>query len=209
MFDDVEDLLSFEVLRASGKNIRLHGNRFLQVDLTDDGSERVHVWHEGLLPLAQRTPAPIHDHVFSFRSTVLAGTLVNCEFKVDRAHFSGWRPKISDGRYYHVYAGVRRYEQDTQLVRADEGIYLAQSMGALVHVRHAEYAVPARAFHASVAVGYAITHFRREPGGEGQPYVLVPIGLTPDNEFNRYDLGSEPLWTIVRRIYRQLPECTV
>lgn len=200
-----ESLLDFLVLRSRGRNIRVHGNRFLQIDLDDRSLERVHVWHEGLLPLAQRAPSPIHDHVFSFRSTVLAGTLVNCEFKVDNTYFGD--SKIRDGRFYHLYEGRRRHEQDTQLVRVDEGTYLAQSMGALVHARHAEYAVPARAFHASVAVGYAITHFRREPNGEGQPYVLVPVGLEPDNEFNRYQHGGR-LWDVVREIYRQLPECT-
>lgn len=201
---DAENLLSFKALYARGRNIRLHGNRFLQIDLTDDSSERVHLWHEGLLPLAQRAPAPIHDHIFSFRSTVLAGALANCEFKVDRVEHSASRNK-GVGRY-HVYAGVRRHAQDTQLVRADDHEYLAQPMGALVHARHAEYAVPARAFHASVAVGYAITHFTRGAARGGQPYVLVPVGLEPDNEFNRYHHGGR-LWDIVREIYRQLPEC--
>lgn len=205
----VENLLDFRVLRSRGRNIRLHGNRFIQIDLDDRSLECVHVWHEGLLPLAQRTPSPIHDHVFEFRSTVLAGTLVNCEFKVDRVHFSGWRPMAADGRYYHVYAGVRRHEQDTQLVRADDHEYLVQSMGALVYARQAEYAMPARMFHASVAVGYAITHFRRGAAEQGgQPYVLVPIGLQPDNEFDRYH-HREVLWGKVREIYHQLSECRV
>src|SRR5690606_12254802 len=74
-------------LRRHGQNIRVHGNRFIQIDLEGPGpqyrwgDERVHIWSD-LVPLAQRYGTPIHDHVFGFHSRILAGTLIDIRYKV-------------------------------------------------------------------------------------------------------------------------------
>ncbi len=78
--------MTFENLRDVGKNIRVHGNGFIQIDISS--LTRVHVFGHPLIP-RQLTPTPIHDHRFGFHSMVLAGCLVNVDWKfhnVGRPH---------------------------------------------------------------------------------------------------------------------------
>ena len=52
-------------LKERGISPRVHGNGFIQVDLTHD--TRLHVWGDKRIP-RQNTYTPIHDHVFGFKS---------------------------------------------------------------------------------------------------------------------------------------------
>ncbi len=62
---------------AQGKVPRVHGNGFIQLDLTD--RTRLHVWHPSVP--RQKVATQIHDHVFSFESCCIVGRLINVVYK--------------------------------------------------------------------------------------------------------------------------------
>ena len=57
------------------QRITLHGLGFIQLQL--EGGQRLHVWHPSLPRRKCYEESFIHDHRFSFESTVLVGSLVN------------------------------------------------------------------------------------------------------------------------------------
>jgi hypothetical protein len=60
-------MINTAVLKERGVRPRVHGNGFIQVDLTAD--TRLHVWGDKRIP-RQNVYTPIHDHVFGFESTI-------------------------------------------------------------------------------------------------------------------------------------------
>lgn len=72
-------LASLILARWSTLNWRRHGIGALQAYLAEgDGAEtRVHVWHPGMIRSGIRDHGDIHDHRFSFVSTVLVGEILN------------------------------------------------------------------------------------------------------------------------------------
>lgn len=191
------DLLKIDELRRQGSNIRLHGNRFIQIDLPGD-MNRVHVWSD-IIPVAQRRNSQWHDHTFGFRSEILAGTLINTVYA------------IFAGASYQPWRAVPRGEgADTQLIRAGNCCDLVPCDPELYHAAGefgGIYTVPPGTVHATSYIGFAVTHMVKLTGrrftGEG-PFVYCPIGYEPDNDFNRYKYPAEQLWEIVAEVLKQV-----
>jgi hypothetical protein len=181
-------------LRANGKNLRVHGNRFIQIDLTENqgvGGERLHVWSDHV-PLAQDYPTWIHDHVFGFHSRILAGTLIDVRYKT-----AAWVGKDADVLTYDVCQAMPRHGSDTALRGTGEQV-VVEVMSAQALPAGRGYMIAPREFHASSYVGYAITRIKKTATVDGVlPRVLCPTGANPDNEFERYRYAPEALWAIV------------
>lgn len=180
---------------------RVHGNGFIQLDLgTDEQAEfpgdiRMHVWGDPRIP-KQDTPSTIHDHIFSFESTIIVGKL--CNLTYDATYVSGSHPMAN----YKVYEAFVREGQDTGLEFVDRYMYaLPQSFEIICAEPGYEkiYHMAAGEYHESIADRPAITIMQKvgKPRTDIKPHVLVPLGKEPNNEFRRNGFDEKLLWNII------------
>lgn len=174
------------------KPARVHGNGFIQIDLNEDGSRRLHVWDE-TVP-RQETATPVHDHVFAMRSSVLCGKLLHTELDALSP-----RPHDTARSLYQVHT-ARQEEgtQNTTLQPTGEVVRLRQRIRKAL-LPGQTYEFPAGEFHTSGHRGLTATVMEKvdAPDGYGRPRVLVPLLGQPDNEFHRDGHDQEVLWLLV------------
>ena len=101
-------MINLEAVRASGSRPRVHGNGFIQLDLTE--RSRLHVWGDPRIP-RQKVSTPIHDHVFGFTSTIIVGRLINVIYDVELRRFGD----------FNIFTPEIREGEDTVLHRAKMG----------------------------------------------------------------------------------------
>ena len=186
---------------------RVHENGFLQIDL--DQRRRLHVWGHPEIP-RQRTWHPIHDHVFSFTSTVIVGRVVNVVY----------RPKEHPvGRYemWQAQPPRRVGSQDTKLALVPtkdpahgKRYDLVAEHVDVVHAGES-YSMKRFDFHETVPVEPSITVMEKDgntlaerPTGH-RPYVAVPVGVEPDNAFDRDSYSRDFLMRIFMEVWDRLP----
>jgi hypothetical protein len=173
--------------RDQGARPRVHGNGFVQLDLTPQ--RRLHIWGDPRIP-RQSVPSTIHDHTFSFRSVVYRGQLVHRVIAL-----------YSDEKgAYSMYYAVTNRGEDTRLVRTRE------RYDAIITAEHlltagSTYKFRAGEFHETVAPWLCVTVIDKDgptlsQGGKN-PNVLVPYGLEPDNTFDRYQTQADLLWQVI------------
>jgi hypothetical protein len=178
-----------EALGAKERGVtpRVHGNGFVQLDLTT--TRRLHVWGDPRVP-RQQVPSTIHDHTFSFRSVVYRGQLVHRVIGL-----------YSDAKgAYSMYYAVTNHGEDTRLVKTRE------RYDAIITAEHllsegSSYSFRAGEFHETVAPWLCVTVIDKDgptlsQGGKN-PNVLVPYGLEPDNTFDRYQTRADLLWQVI------------
>lgn len=186
--------LDFDYVRRAGRNIRIHGNGFIQIDLLDRPDQRIHVFgHPDIL--RQSSPTPVHDHRFGFVSKILSGCLVNVDWQAcDPAKGQPATHMVC------TYEAPEPGSEDTKLVVHTDRLLALRKVGAAVHVAGGEYTVHAGRFHETFANEATITHMTKTHTlAAFQPRVLCRVGQQPDNGFNRYEMVSLPkLWEIVR-----------
>lgn len=190
--------MSFPEIPA-GAVPRVHGNGFIQVDLNDGGTKRLHVWHRDIP--RQVTATPIHDHVFNMRSTVLLGTLIHDELRV--------RELVTnpENGTHRIYRAVQEEgTQNTTLV-PDEGTVVLDVVQHLVLGAGSLYTFPAFKLHTSDHRGLTATVMEKLPApraraesGYGRPRVLVPVGAEPDNDFKRDGFNPDMLWPFIAAV---------
>jgi hypothetical protein len=187
------EIPSYTQVYESGAVPRVHGNGFIQVDLNNEGTRRLHVWHENLP--RQKVATPIHDHVFDMQSTVILGTLIHEEFT--------WR-RHPDGDFLFYQARREEGTQNTTLQPAlplSSGtvpVFIKRTQ-RLVMLPGSTYFFPSGRLHLSDHVGLTATIMEKinSPSGYGSPRVLVPVGQEPDNEFHRDAHDVDMLWRYV------------
>lgn len=159
--------------------LSFHPNGFLQVD--GGLNTRLHVW-SGDVP-RQKVPTLIHNHRFSFTSKVLHGTIINIRYRVhidlERGAFTLYRPE--SGRY------TERDGRYTQLVPTKSGARVRAIVDSVEILKAGdEYKMEAGEYHESRPLGLAVTWMTKVvPNVLATPFVLVPYGVEPDNEFQR------------------------
>jgi len=72
-------MINLKKVRADGGRPRVHGNGFVQLDLTE--RSRLHIWGDPRIP-KQKVATPIHDHVFGFESTIIVGRVISLTYAV-------------------------------------------------------------------------------------------------------------------------------
>lgn len=176
-------------LAESGREPRVHGNGFVQLDLNDEGTQRLRVWDDDVP--RQATYTGVHDHVFSMRSRVLVGTLIHTEYD--------YYPAIPGS--HEVYRARReKGTQNTTLVPEGLSVVL-ETKQKLVLGAGSIYTFPAHKLHESTPRGLTATLMEKfqAPVDYGSPMVLVMNGYQPDNEFQRDGFDPEFLWSIIAR----------
>lgn len=170
-----------------GARPRVHGNGFVQLDLTD--RRRLHVWGDPRVP-RQSMPSTIHDHTFSFSSRVYVGQLVHREIDIEH----------NDDGAYQLYRAVTNHGEDTRLVNSKSRYDVLITREYLLRSGDT-YQFAAREFHETVAPWLCVTVIDKDgptlSQGGPNPNVLVPFGLEPDNTFDRYQTSPELLWQVV------------
>lgn len=179
-----------EELREQGRKPRVHGNGFIQLDLNDSGTRRLHVWHEDIP--RQVVATPIHDHVFDMRSTVLTGTLIHEELR-PRDHYFGT---------HKIYTARQEGGTQNTILVAAPGLVSLDVVQRLVLGAGSIYTFPALKLHTSDHVGLTATVMEKikAPKGYGRPRVLVQVGTEPDNDFHRDGFDPETLWPYIEKV---------
>lgn len=179
-------------LRASGRRPRVHGNGFLQLDL--DPGRRLHVWGHPAVP-RQEVSTAIHNHRFNFESTILVGRVFNLVYTAEVVH--------GDAITHSAYKPVTRDGEDTELVPCS----VPCGAGLKVYLNHVQVLNPGQTYMMMGSVFHETTSDRPSAtvmtklGSCPQvevPWVLVPAGMTPDNEFHRDRVMSEvDMWSVL------------
>lgn len=173
---------------------RVHGNGFIQFDLSD--TVRLHVWGHPAIP-RQKTDTPIHNHRFAFHSIILKGMLTDVRYQPYRDE---------DDWTHFPYEARARQGEDTVLVPCNTtcGVRMVASKntytpGQSYHMKEGE-------IHESIPHGLTVTIISKTGPSLAQggpiPLVYVPVGIKPDNAFNRYSFPAEDLWTIIHEAIR-------
>lgn len=187
--EPVIDSLKIEIesAHARGSRPRVHGNGFIQLDLTPQ--RRLHIWGDPRIP-RQVIPSTIHDHTFSFRSVVYVGQLVHREI-VLYPHARG---------AYEMYYAVTNHGEDTRLVKTATRYNAVITAERLLRVGDT-YTFEARKFHETLSPWLCVTVIDKDgptlSQGGPNPNVLVPYGLEPDNTFDRYQAKPDLLWQVI------------
>lgn len=183
----IQDLIrEVEALRHVARP-RVHGNGFIQLDLTR--RRRLHVWGDPRIP-RQSIPSTIHDHTFSFTSVVFGGQLVHrCIDLIEDPNGA-----------YEMYQAVCNHGEDTRLVKSSSRFNATVTAEHLLRIGET-YQFEARRFHETIAPWLCVTVIDKDgptlAQGGPNPNVLVPTGWQPDNTFDRYQVAAEHLWKII------------
>lgn len=186
-------------LRADNKVPRVHPNGFIQVDINK--AQRLHCWSP-LNPYRQKTYHPIHNHIFNFVSEVIVGRLINVDYGV------AFPPEDFDqiGTFHDAWEVKVIEGEETQLIKQDGPPMIVVPCNMACIQRGQKYEVQKFEFHESLAPVPAITimtkyglgpdDMKAGPNSQGAT-VLVPCGVTPDNDFLRSEVDTDLLWEII------------
>jgi hypothetical protein len=196
--------LEYHKLRASGHVPRVHPNGFVQLDLVKPGpatQRRLHIWPDTTKYKlkTQTTTHKIHDHRFDMHSKVILGALSD-----ERYIFI---PKVTTIVSTHeLYIANYRTRHDTQLLSA--GVFGVPRMTLQKFVRKGQdYQLAFGIFHDSVPMELPTATIMEtsNPRNDVAVRVLIPMGVKPDNDFNRHTSNSESLlWEIIEEVCASL-----
>lgn len=172
------------------EQISLHGLGFIQVKLP--ANRRLHVWHPDIPRRACFEHSPIHNHRFSFRSTVLVGTQVNrrynvIEFSPDNAIAS--HDRISHDGPRSPAGGRESFVAGSAVVDAlpDEHYGPGES-----------YEMPIAQYHETPNSGVVVTLMEKLIESiDFHASTLIERGHTFDQGFNRFQWTEMKLWGVV------------
>lgn len=188
--------LDIDWLKNNTKNIRLHGNKFIQLDIDGSDKDRIHIWSDQL-PVAQTYSTQIHNHNFKFKSTILSGHLIEAQYN----HFDSI--VFTNCETYYAWEARHIDYQNTDLHNTGKKYYV-NVFKTYSYLKGDSYERINLGYHATTCIGHAITHMEKfGPVSESNhhlPRVLVPEGKEPDNVFSRYKFSEEYLWALVGQI---------
>jgi hypothetical protein len=152
---------------------RIHPNGYIQVDI--DQVTRLHVWPPA--PIQQHpSVSPIHNHSFSFTSTVIFGRLTDISYLV----FDEEQARAQ----YRVYTTEQANAIDTRLLGTPRYVTAIESR-RIRHQAGETYSRSAREFHESSAGGLTATILTKTEMIGTPPAILVPAFVAPDEEYRR------------------------
>jgi hypothetical protein len=178
----------------TAETISLHGLGFIQVKLP--GNQRLHVWHPDLPRRSCYAHSAVHNHRFSFISTVLAGVQVNRRYHVG-ADLNGSHDRISHDGPRSPKGGRLSYVDG----RVDVEPLPDESYGP-----GQQYFMPELQFHETPNTGIVVTVMRKLSEGTVHASSLITHGHTFDQDFDRFQLSPDELWQFVIRAMQEAGE---
>ncbi len=167
---------------ATGRPI-VHGNGFIQVPMPDGC--RVHVWHPDCPK--QNVYTGVHDHRFSFKSTIVRGRLLNRRWTA------------CTGQVYKVMrTGVAEDDENPLSLYDTDGRCSLRDGRDEAHSEGDEYRFEMYHLHEIIPVTpIVVTYMRKIMVGTPGPAVLCLIGQEPDNAFRRDARPAHALWRLI------------
>lgn len=172
----------------TAETISLHGLGFIQVKLP--ANRRLHVWHPDLPRRKCYHYSSVHNHRFSFRSTVLIGTQVNRRWGVEIAH-----PDENANDRLISHNGPR----------SDKGGRLSREVAHChLHLLGTErwrpgesYLMEQLAYHDTPNDGIVVTLMEKLTEGGIHACTVIHRDATFDQDFDRFQLPPDRLWQFV------------
>ena len=183
-------------------DVRIHGNGFLQAELTD--GRKMHVWERDC-PVKQDVSTQIHDHTSSFTSEIIMGMLWNIEYTILPVCFES-NVLFPDRPQFKVYEARVRHDKDTGLYDTGERVITSPTYRNMFFNAGSSYDFPRGQYHSTEPIGeYVVTFVTRRDDDNGEsPRILVPEGQEPDNDFDRYAHHDYAI-DLYQRIKRLIP----
>ena len=170
----------------TAEQISLHGLGFIQIKL--EGNQRLHVWHPDLPRRACFAHSAIHNHRFSFRSTVLVGVQVNRRYKVAPArHVGATHDLISHDGPRSPQGGRLSYIA---------GQVSAAALPGESYMAGCTYEMPRLEYHETPNSGVVVTLMQKLEEGKVHASSLIECGHEFDQGFDRFQLPPDRLWAI-------------
>ncbi len=190
-------MIDLKAVREAGSKPRVHGNGFIQLDLTE--RSRLHIWGDPRIP-KQAVATPIHDHVFGFESTIIVGRVISLTYHVtphEHGDFRVYIPKVREG-------------EDTILMPTDMTVVIKPAHVDTTNWNSAtpKYTFPIFTFHEMLIPEPSATIMIKDgptlaQGAKASPRVLCPVDKVPDNVFTRYDADEDLLWRIIEETLKR------
>lgn len=173
--------------------ISLHGLGFLQIKLP--ANRRMHIWHPDLPRRSCFAHSAIHNHRFSFRSTVLIGEQVNRRYNVVEAmaHHASHARISHDGP---------RSEKGGRLSYVASYV-VAQPMPDEIYGPGQSYEMPALQYHETPNSGIVVTLMEKLVEGEIHASSLIEQPHEFDQSFDRFQMSDADMWDIAMSALRQ------
>ena len=172
------------------ETISLHGLGFIQLIL--GGNQRMHVWHPELPRRKCFDWSAIHNHRFSFDSTVLKGvqrnTRIDIELTKEGSHqvISHNGPRSGrGGRISYPVAECNIYRRETEEYTAGQ-----------------TYHMPAYEYHYTPCEGIVITLMKKLDEGQIHANSICVKGIDFDYDFDRFQLSPDQLFDFVVDAFR-------
>lgn len=192
------------VFEEGGGNPRVHPNGFIQLDLEpvpeswhashqrghSGASRRLHIWNPVGIDLPrQHTHNEVHDHVFDMHSLIMYGCLTQ--------HLFGLEIGTDEPATHEMYRAVYEKNSDSRLMSI--GIVgVLDRYQSFTIMDGQSYTQPAFTFHDSAPSGLVVTVMTKQTIHDGEAHVLCPIGVEPDNDFDRASAASsKELWSAI------------
>lgn len=176
----------FDDILRDGRNIRVHPNGFIQIDLPEN--LRVHVWHNHLKQ-PERVSTGIHDHVYGFRSLILAGELLHSWYRI--------KPVV--GGEFTIYEAHKTDREDSELKLVLSEHELSKIRSSTMHAGQ-WYTIDPLEFHLVDATLCAtvIETFGAIPDAKAR--VVFHNTSEPLKNFSRYQYDPGQLWELVEDV---------
>lgn len=177
---------------------RVHPNGFIQLNLDVTGNLRLHVWPDDDRVSGQDSDHPIHDHIFDMHSIVLCGGLIQ------RVYTATLTPKALAGHFYFTHEiHIANYSKAHESTLDPTGVKVNLDPPEDKQIcARAEYVQGAGTFHESIPAEGQLTAtlMHKYNVYQGIPRILVPIGISVDNDFVREEAyDDELLWEYIER----------
>lgn len=183
--------LTLENITFYGKNLRVHGNAFLQLDLPND--QRLHIWPEERLE-TQKVYTGIHNHRFSFVSKILLGRLTHIEYDV----------QPSDNGSYHLYKTIRTKDGES-LAQASASRFKLTGRREFRLAQGSYYEFSWNEFHESYGTGLTATLMEKTAVNEDiDVLTLCPWDKEPDLEYDWFSFNDDYLWDIIKGVFDKI-----
>ena len=184
MFDGLRRLADTDYT-PTADTISCHGLGFLQLKLM--GNQRLHVWHPALPRRKCFDHSAIHNHRFSFRSTVLIGVQKNVRADLV-LHPEGTHTIISHDGPRSEKGGRLSYPVGTcNVLEREEESYMAGC----------SYDMPELEYHYTPNSGVVVTLMTKLAEGNIHANSVIRRPHEFDQDFDRFQMSPRELWEIV------------
>lgn len=183
-------LVNYEYLRNLGNKPRVHPNGFLQLDIAE--GKKLHIWPDVPFKTVD-VETPMHDHTFSFTSTVILGELKHTIYDLVEAEEGLYR-------LYTVFP-YKAIDREDPFSLLDDKRYNMEIREEITIKAGETYSFEAFEFHSSHAKGLTATLIITHPFDKSRKARVTCRHDQYPQFFKRDQFDEEFLWSIIRKVF--------